>query len=218
MTNSVKTRSMSPKGFLHKTTTKAAANAAGFLAQHREWLQTGQLAELTAPVLTGLDEKTILPTPALEQIKKIVLDYHLASEIAKAAEAMVKSEESSGGGSSKNYIATIYNSKGEVQTRIDEKTGKEKELSQGFDSEQAASGWCDRRLFDGAPDWFGVVESQHVFRNDGSSFTTTVLRNDAIGRILKAPKGAVMKRQKKATGRLSFGVKTHPSRASFSHG
>src|SRR5271157_3561151 len=39
-----KERKMSPKGFLHKCSTKAANSAIAFLAAHRAFLQTGDLA------------------------------------------------------------------------------------------------------------------------------------------------------------------------------
>jgi hypothetical protein len=63
-----------------------------------------------------------------------------------------------------------------------------------------------------------VVESTRLFRQDGTAFTATILRDDAIGRILKVKKGPVLKAQKKSGGRLGFGVKCKESKASFSRG
>ena len=43
MSDTKKPRSMTPKGFLAKTNTKAANSAKAFLDQYREWLTTGEL-------------------------------------------------------------------------------------------------------------------------------------------------------------------------------
>jgi hypothetical protein len=186
-------RKMTLKGFLHKSTTKAANSATAFLAAHREFLQTGELALFTTPILLRVDSKDLMPTPALEEIKAVVLAHHLAE------------------------VATIYNSKtGEVvQEKNDE--GKLVDLKQSFDDSVRAEGWTDRRLFDN-PGCFGVVESTKLFRQDGTAFAATILRDDSIARILKRPKAPVMKAQKKSGGKLSFGVKVKPSHASFSRG
>jgi hypothetical protein len=118
----------------------------------------------------------------------------------------------------KAYVATIYDAKtGEVVQEKNDK-GKMVDLTESFDNGTRAEGWVDRRLFDGSPHWFGVVESTKLFRQDGSAFTATILRGDAIARILRTKKGPVMKAQSKSTGRLGFGVKVKPSHASFSRG
>lgn len=211
-----KARVMSPKGWLHKTTTKAAHNAIAFIDQYREWLSTGELALFTTPILLKVDSKELLPTPALEELKAVVLAHHLAEEIRKAEEKMQAAAEPSQR-KSKSYEVIVYNAKGDVQQAPDS-NGKIKDLKESFDSSTKAEGWADRRLFDGAPGWFAVVTATKLFRQDGTNFAATVLRDDAIMRILKVKKGPVMKAQKKPSGRLSFGVKVHESKVSFSHG
>jgi hypothetical protein len=210
-------RKMTLKGFLHKTETKAAASATAFLAQYREFLLTGELALFTAPILSKVESKELMPTPALEEIKAVVLAHHLAEQVRQAQEKMDRANEPSER-KTKAYVATIYNSKtGEV---VQEKNdaGKLVDLTESFEDGTRAEGWTDRRLFDGSPDWFGVVESTKLFRNDGTAFAATILRDDSIARILRKPKAPVMKAQKKSGGRLSFGVKCKPSHASFSRG
>lgn len=210
-------RNMSPKGFLHKTTTKAAHSAAAFLATHRDWLETGELALFTTPILLQVDSKELMPTPALERIKEVVLAHHLAEEIRLAQEKMEKADEPSER-KTKAYVARIYDSKTGEVVQVQNDKGKWVDLEESFDNGTRAEGWADRRLFDGASTWFGTVEATKLFKQDGSTFTATVLRVDAIGRILKVPKGPVMKAQKQSTGRLGFGVKCKPSHASFSRG
>lgn len=210
-------RKMTMKGFLHKSGTKAAASASSFLAQHREFLQTGELALFTAPILLKVDSRELMPTPALEEIKAVVLAHHLAEEIRRGEEKMARANEPSER-KTKNYVATVWNSKGEVVQAADS-NGKIKDLKDSFETSTQAERWADNRLFDGAPDWFCVVETTHVFKQDGTPFTATILRGDAIARILKRPKAPVMKAQKSGKGgKLSWGVKVSESKASFSHG
>jgi hypothetical protein len=210
-------RKMSPKGFLHKASGKAANSASAFIATHREWLETGELALFTTPILLKVDSREMMPTPALEEIKAVVLAHHLAEEIRLAQEKMEKADEPTEG-KSKSYVARIYDSKtGEVVQEKNDK-GKLVDLKESFDDGTRAEGWTDRRLFAGAPHWFGVVESTKLFRQDGTAFAATILRDDSIARILRKPKAPVMKAQKKSGGRLSFGVKAKESRASFSRG
>jgi len=207
---------MTNKMFLHRASGKAAISASAFLEQHREFLQSGELELFTTPILLKVDSRELMPTPALEEIKSVVLAHHLAEQIRIEQEKMEKAGEPTK--SSKSYVATIYNSKtGEVVQEKNDK-GKIVDLKESFDDGTRAEGWTDRRLFDGAPHWFGVVESTKLFRQDGTAFAATILRDDSIARILRKPKAPVMKAQKKAGGRLSFGVKAKESRASFSRG
>jgi hypothetical protein len=213
--SNTKARKMTPQGFLHKTTTKAANAAAGFLETHRTWLTTGELAEMTSPILRKLDDKEILPTPALEAIKNVVYGYMIASEIRKGEERIAKIE-AGGDRVPKNWLATIYNKDGNICVRV--KDGKEIPLQQEFDQPQEADRWCDRRLVEGETDWYGVVAHTTKTTKDGDPLATTVLRNDAMARTHASRGGPVMKNQAKSAGKLSWGVKSRPSKASFSHG
>lgn len=211
-------RKMTMKGFLHKSTTKAANSAIAFLAAHREFLQTGDLAFFTTPILLKVDSREMMPTPALEEIKAVVLAHHLA-EVSRIEQEKMDRANQPSERKTKSYVATIYDSKtGEVVQEKNE-AGKLVDLTESFDDGTRAEGWTDRRLFDGAPTWFGVVESTNLFRQDGTAFAATILRDDSIGRILKRPKAPVMKAQKSGKGgKLSWGVKVHESRAAFSRG
>jgi hypothetical protein len=215
MSESKKERVMSPKGFLHKATTKAAGSAMAFLAQHRAWLETGELAKVTSPILAKVDSKDLMPTPALEEIKVVVLNHMIASEIRKGEEQMA-AREAGPQSTPKNWIATIYTAKGEVATRVNAK-GEVEDLEESFDLSQEADRWTDRKLVEGAPDWFGVI-THATMTVKGEPMATTVTRNDAMARVLAPAKGPVMKPQAKGTGKLSFGVKVHNDRSRFSNG
>jgi hypothetical protein len=205
-------RKMSPKGFLHKANGKVSAEA--FLAQHRAWLTTGELAQFTSPILAKLDAKEAMPTATLEQIKSVVLSHHLAVEVRKAETAMEKASEPQ---TSKNYLATIWDKDGNVCTRINEK-GEEVELRQSFDLGSDAERWTDRRLYEGASDWFGVIEMTKMHNAHGEPISTVIKREDAMGRIDKKSKSAVMKAKPKSTNSLGFGVKAKQDHAQFSRG
>ncbi len=211
-------RKMSPKGFLHKSNGKAALSAAAFIATHRAWLESGELALFTTPILLQVDSKELMPTPALERIKEVVLAHHLADEIRIAQGKMEAADQPTERKTSKSYVARIYDSKTGEVVQVQNEKGKVVDLEESFDNSFRAEGWTDRRLFDGAVTWFGVVEATKLFRQDGTPFTATILRVDAIGRILKVGKGPVMKAKPKSTGKLGFGVKCKPSHASFSRG
>lgn len=210
-----KERAMTPKGFLHKTTTKAAASASAFLEAHRAFLETGELASLTSPILRQVDDRSLMPTPALEAIKAVVLGHILALETQKVEERLASGEN--GTRTPKNWLATIYDKEGNICTRVKE-DGKEVSIQQEFDQPQEADRWVDRRLFEGQTDWFGVVSHTTKTNKDGEPLSVTITRTDALARILAKKAGPVMKGQAKSSGKLGWGVKTRPSHAKFSHG
>jgi len=210
-TTTKKPRNMTERGFLHKASGKVSA--AAFLAQHKAWLETGELGELTSPILSALDRCEILPSPALNSIQEIVLGHMLAKESAKAENALLNPKAPK----SYPWLATIYNAKGEIQERIKD-DGETEDLQKGFEKASDADRWVDRRLFDGASDWYGVVSHTAILNKHGDPLSTTILRDDSVARILKSPKAPIMKAHSQSTPRLSFGVKAGNDRAVFSKG
>jgi hypothetical protein len=204
-----KERKMTPKGFLHKTTTKAANSAIAFLAQYREYLTTGELALKTSPIIAQVDAGELLPTPALKEIQYAVMTHIIESDTAKAEKSM---DETARVGTRKPWRTTIYNAAGEVQTRVTEK-GEVEDLIKGFDLGQRANEWADRRLFDGASDWYAMVEHTVL-----ANVQTRIERSDSIARILKQPKGPTIQQKGKSTKTLGFGVKAKETRVTFSRG
>lgn len=201
-------RKMTPKGFLHKTTTKAANSAAAFLATYRDWLETGELAKLTSPILVKLDQGTLLPTPALNEVKAAVLAHIFESDKQKVEASIEAALEPK---KTKPWIVEILNAEGVLQTRIDSQ-GEEEELTKSFDLAQEADRWADRRLFEGASDWYAKVSHVSI------PVVTYIQRSDSIARILKQPKGPAIHQKAVTTKTLGFGVRAKQDRASFSRG
>ena len=197
---------MTPKGFLHKTTTKAAGSASAFLLTHREWLTSGELASVVSPILAKVDSQELMPTPALQEIKAAVLNHMIADDARKAEAAMEKAQDS---GTKKNHIASVYDAHGVLCTRT-KPDGDEEDLVKGFDLPQDAMRWIDRRLFDGPPGCYATLDHTKTVQQE------TVTRDDSFARVLKVNKGAVCKPQSKSTPRLGFGVKAHNDVSKFS--
>lgn len=206
MSDQKKTRKMTAKGFLHKTTTKAANSAAAFIAQYREYLTTGELAPKTSHIINQVDLGQLLPTPALKEIQNAVMAHIIESDTKKQEQAELAAQEPK---TSKSWIATVYNAEGVVQSRIKD-NGEEEDLIKGFDLSSDADRWCDRRLFDGASDWHAEVV------NASLNLITRIERNDSIARILKKKKGPTMYVKGKSTKSLGFGVKAKQTRVTFS--
>lgn len=212
MSDTKKERAMTPRMFLHRS--KGQVSADSFLAAHRTFLETGELASLTSPVLAKVDSKAIMPTPALIEIRDIVFSHMLNKETREAEEKQARQGESTA--RVKPWIASIYDAHGEIAIAKNEK-GELVELQESFDLAARADGWVDRRLFDGSPDWHGTVSHSTILIK-GEPMTSVVTRSDAIARIMKHSKGAVMKVTSKTTTRLGFGVKCGNDRAVFSRG
>ena len=218
---SSKPRVMTVKGFLHKANGKAANSAGAFISAHRAWLETGELSEVTSPILRLMDSGDMFPTPALEEIKLAVLTHSIRVNAEKAERELMasldKENSPSGNRTTKNWVATVYNAKGKIVMQENAK-GELVELQQNFLLASDADRWIDRRLFEGEPDNFGVVSHTKLTGKDGTALSTTIMRQDAIARILKRPSQGAAKKVGVRDGKLSFGVKAHQSHCHFSHG
>ncbi len=210
MSEPKKERKMSPKGFLAKTQTQAANSAIAFLAQYREYLTTGEVASKTSPILAKVDAGELMPTPALKEIQYAVMTHIIEADTAK----LEKSQDTTATrtGTRKPWKATIFNAKGEIQTRITN-DGEEEELVKGFDLGQQADRWADRRLFEGTEGWYAMVEHTSI-----ASVKSRIERGEAIERVLKQPKGPAIQQKGKSTKTLGFGVKAKETRVTFSRG
>lgn len=208
MTDQKKTRSMSPKGFLSKAT-KGNVSASAFFAAHRDYMVSGELAHVLSPIVSKVEAREMMPTPALIELQKVVMDHIIMSAIGKLEASMEEGESSKG--TNKSWKATILNAAGEVQSRINAK-GEEEDLIMGFDLASAADRWCDRRLFEGASDWYATID--HTSMN----VHTVILRQDAIARLLKKKRGPSVHVGGQSTKSLGFGCHVKQKRVSFSHG
>lgn len=199
-------RKMSPKGFLHKTTTKAAGSAMAFLATYRDYLLTGEVAVATSPIIARLDAGTVMPTPALEEVKAAVF-AHMRKQDSLKAEASIEKEQAPK--KTKPHVGTIYDETGAIATRVNNE-GEVEDLIKSFDLPQECQRWIDRRLVEAAPRSYATMDHVKTAQQE------TITRDEAHERIFKVKSGPVFKPQSKSTPRLGFGVKAHPSKSTFS--
>lgn len=208
---------LTPRQFLRKFATKTALSAVGFLEQHREYLLTGELAKVTAPIIQKVDSKEIFPTPAMQKLQEVILAHILKVEAIKAETKSEKIESDKEiapimtGKISNSWICTILNPQGEVCTRVKD-NGEVEDLVKSFDDSSSADRWADRRLFlDSFPDWYAEIVHSNL------PVKTTILRDDAVSRMMKKKLGPVMhvRSQNKTVG---FGSKCKESRSVFSRG
>jgi hypothetical protein len=202
-----KSRQMSVKGFLRKAT--SAKSALGFLDQYRSYMTTGELSSVLSPIVAKVDSGELMPTPAVSLISHAVMAHIIAIDTAKAEKAIEAQE--AGPTSNKPWLCTIYNSSDVVQTRLNAQ-GEEEDLIKGFGDASSADRYADRNLIECSSDCYAVVESTTM------KVRTVVLRADAMSRVLRAKKSAVVHVKGKSTKSLGFGMKVHESRARFSDG
>lgn len=218
-----KEKKMTPKGFLHKTTTKAANSAWAFLTSYREYLTTGELAPKMSPILAKLDaerakalsemrDTEVLAKASLKEIQQAVLTHIFEADAKKMEQKQEEAQSNSGKrGTKKPWIATVFDGQGNIATRV-KNNGEEEELIKGFDKSMDADRWADRRLFEGASDWYAEVD--HASMN----VHTRIERADSVARILRKPKGPTIHEKGKSTRSLGFEHKAKENRFYFSRG
>lgn len=184
---------MTEKGFLHKSSGRVSA--AAFLQAHREYLESGSLADFTSPILCQLDSGSIVPTIALSELRRAVLQHLLSRQPPVSHTSTPRI--------TKPYTGIIYDGDG----NIIEDNGKR--LIKGFDNSTETQRWCDKRLYDGAHHWYAAVEN-----NKGSIYH--IQRNDAIARVLQESRGPVTRTNKSAGG--AWKMKAKGDRFHFSKG
>lgn len=207
-------RKMSVKGFLAKSnSSKAMAGALGFLQAHREYLLTGEVAYATASIIEKFDNGELPATPALNEVKQAVLAHIMEVERIKSEEALEKSSLPS---VSKPYLVEIRDAATNAICIRVKDDGTSEKLVKGFSMPQDAERWADRRLFDGAPSWFGTVTQTNAKNPEHA--TDIIERDDSIARILKRPRATATKTVNHGSSSLGFGVKVREKHTNFSHG
>lgn len=197
-------RKMTEKGFLNKASGKLSA--AAFIAQHRQFLSTGTLASLTAPILAKLDAREIMPTPALDEIRQAVLTHMIAKDIAKGEAAMNAPPRTV-----KPYTATVYDAGGNVAIRTTE-DGEIKELISNFDDTSGAEGWCDRRLDTEGPGAYALIVHHTTAR------VMRIERDDSIARLCGTRRPGPVMKQQGSSGGIGWNMKAKGDHFYFSRG
>ena len=211
-------RKMTPKMFLFRA--RSTKSAIAFIAAHREFLETGELASITSPILRRMDDKEVYPTPALEELQQVILNHVLQAQVQQAEskmEAAVKANQTQDKPKDA-WIASVYNTKRELMTRFTE-SGEEQDLRKGFQLSGDADRWCDRRLvLDGEPDWFAEVESTLLHKANGDPFVTVITRDDAMSRFFRRKKQPFTRKTGISSKSLKWQPKAKQDRFSFSAG
>ena len=210
---------MGPRGWLNKSMHLSGKKTAeGFIAEHREFLEQGELASLLSPILAAVDSKDLLPTPALTAMQNLVLGFVLESEIKAGEKAMAKGAEGGSTGTRKPWVATIFDKFDRVVSQIDESSGEPHDLIQGFDFAQRAEGWVNRKLFAGEPGMYGLVQHATITIK-GEPLTSRIERDERVFSAMMPRKpGAFMKNTASKSSALSFRPKASTTRVTFSKG
>lgn len=218
MSEQKKQRKMTPKWFISQAAKQGARSAEGFIAAHREFLLTGSLAKVTAPVLAKLDAKQMYPTPCLTMLTDVILGHLIAQQNEEQEEIQAVVEEDAGAGRVvKPWTAIIYRADGTIW-EVPDRDGMKK-VRQNFHLSQQADRWVDLRLVESPVDCYGVVDSNTMHKEDGSAISTRTERLDAIARVFKKKGQPTMRKTSGGSSRLSFGIKNgKTTRVEFSRG
>lgn len=192
-------KGMTLKGFVRKAT--VAKSAIGFLDAQKEYIRQ---QEFLAPTLEQYENGAVLAGDALIQIRDIAFERMRDQDIEKARKSSEKQPREK---AVKAYTVTLFHKEG---SRIVE--GE----SESFDILQAADGWADRRLFADASTVHAEILTSMIGKNN-QPIKFTVMRQDAIARMLKAKRGPVTKGSSVSSS-LSFKPKVKNDISHFSRG
>lgn len=206
-------RKMTAKWFLSLAARGGTKSASAFLAAHREWLETGELADEAAPVLLSIDTKETLPTPGLEVIMKAALNHVMAQDQLKVENQINRPPREYK--IDKPYVAIVYNQDGTVATtKVD---GNDKELCSGFDHPQEADRWCQRRLNEGGTGQYAEVTWAKVLGKSGSPMVTRHERDSAIKAMAPRTRSPYM-HTNRSNGSLKSRMSVGQTQVRFSRG
>jgi hypothetical protein len=204
---------MTPKWFLSLAARGGIKSATAFLATHREWLETGELADEAAPVLLSIDAKETLPTPGLETIMKAALHHVMAQDTLKVEEQINRPPREYK--NDKPYQGVVYNQDGTIATtKVD---GNDKELRSGFDHSQEADRWCQRRLSECYSGQYAEVIWTKVIGKNGKPMVTRHERESAIKAMIPRTRSPYM-HTNRASGSLKSRMSVGQTQVRFSRG
>jgi len=206
------TRNMTPRGFLAKA--NSAKSAQAFFEAHKEYILTGEIAPLVAPLLAAVKRGDMFPTVGLNAIKQAVVAHIMLEASSKAKEQLAKAAKpKSPPKSNLPYRAEVLDKDDDIAIGDNGDP-----LLAFFDKWQDAERWLDRKLFDAAPSDHGEITHRYVVNGESKNKIHFVTREDAMARILhKGPQGA-FKSLKFGGSKLGFGVKAKNDVSKFSKG
>ncbi len=190
MSDEKKPRPMTPKMFLKKAEAKISASA--FIEAHREWLLSGELAPITAPILARIGEGVI---GCKQQLVKAVF-AHMVEEDSKKASAKNKAvakstnDDSSEEETTAAYTVAVFADEATLATypkySSDEATGEVsvewKPAVRNFKDAGQASRWANKVLFEQVGIFAKIIDNR-------VKTVETVKRPVAIQEVLITPKG-----------------------------
>jgi hypothetical protein len=239
------TKMMSPKRFV-SAKFSGKVSAEGFLSAHWEFLK-GQ--EYLNPILESYEKKELLPTPTIQLCQQAVLDHILATQgqpkvkvVKQEGMKVIRRKKNDSNEvddtelHSDKYTVTlmckVYDRAGTctIQVGTVERKREVEVTLNGVtvtrtvtevepavwevSSFNAAMRMADRRLTDRGDSVFATINN-----NVGKPITTVVQRDDAIARMLKAPKGPATRNTHSGGGsQLGFGIRAKNDTCHFSRG
>lgn len=198
-------RAISIKGFVSKATS-TSLTAQGFLAQYREYLTTGEVANIASPILAKVDTGELAPEIGLENITNAIFSHMMNLSLQKAEAQIAKQESSEAVPANKNYVTKLFTASG---TEL-----KNEFFTFPQDAERAGERW----LINSESGCYAQVESLKLKTKSGQPFITTITRETAFANQYKTKRGPVTKGKPVSTGKLGFGVRAKQDHCHFSHG
>ena len=193
-------KTMTLKGFVRKAT--LAKSAIGFLDAQKEFIRQHSFL---APTLADYEGGKVAATAALNVIRDIAFAHMVDADIEKARARGAREPKEK---APKSYTVVLFHKEG---SRIVDGESK------GFDTLQEADGWADRKLFADASTVHAEILTPMMGKNN-QAIKFTIMRQDAIARILKAKKGPMMKNSSSRSGSLSFKPRAKNDTCHFSRG
>lgn len=238
------TAKMTPKRFV-SAKYSGKVSAEGFLAAHWEFLQ-GQ--GYLSPILEAYEKKELLPTPTVQLCQQAVLDHILATQSQPKAKVVkegsgtkvirrkkgsseVEEEDLHKDKYTVTLMCKVYDRAGnctiqvgtverrtEVEVTVNNVTTTKvvTEIEPAVwevDTFNAANRLADRRLVDRGDSVYATITN-----NIGKPITTNIQRDDAIARVLKAPKGPATRNTHSGGSKLGFTPRAKNDTCHFSRG
>jgi len=196
-------RGITIKGFIGKATSTRLKPAV-FLSQYRDFLSSGEIANITDSILAKLDNNEITAEVGLQNITEAVFNHMLQTVAVQVKQSSIRNNIQSSNG---NYVLKLFDSKNRVIA------------NDSFSLNQDAERTGERWLVNSEPGSYAKIESLKLKDRKGQPFITTISRDDAFANFYKRKKTPIMKTRSIGSGnQLGFGVRVKQDHSHFSHG